>query len=315
MVWAASLGSYAYGFAGLLLAGSNPGLIALYVLLVVAWIVACATQMNRHADHVTGAYLLGALVITLGFAKALGGGWVENNLGGIAYGVLAAPITLGIVLVWGWAGVSIALAATLVVTWFAVEASVPQGLTVAFSLLTMLAGGLRLHLYLNELQTRQQRLERSASTDLLTGSGNRRALIEDYTRYQQVARRQGVPLLLISWDVDGLKRVNDKEGHAAGDQYILGFVSALREVVRQGDSIYRVGGDEFITLHIGLSGGADLYERVRDAFQHVSGGWTRGTNLTLDQALTEADEMMYSEKRRHKEKVTRIIGDTAASRG
>jgi PleD family two-component response regulator len=119
----------------------------------------------------------------------------------------------------------------------------------------------------------------------------------------------------MSWDVDGLKRLNDREGHAAGDRYIMAFVEALREAVRQGDSLYRVGGDEFVTLHLGLSSGSTIYERVRLTFPHVSGGWTRGTNLSLDAALTEADEMMYAEKRMHKARITRVLGDTAASRG
>jgi GGDEF domain-containing protein len=92
-------------------------------------------------------------------------------------------------------------------------------------------------------------------------------------------------------------------------------VDALREAVRQGDSLYRVGGDEFVSLHLGLASGGTIHERVRLSFPHVSGGWTRATNLSLDAALTEADEMMYAEKRMHKARVTRVIGDTAGSRG
>jgi diguanylate cyclase (GGDEF)-like protein len=316
MIWAATLGSVLYSLAGVLLQTPlDAGLLLLHVLLPGAWALVCARFLERAPDHVTGAYLTGTLVILSLFARATADAWALYGLGGAVYGVIGAPIIIGQVLVWGWAGVLIALSSTLVLTLLAVEAAVPQGLTVAFALLTMTVGAIRLYFYVNELETRQRRLERNASTDLLTGTGNRRALIEDFGRYKNLAQRQGVQFLLMSWDVDGLKRVNDKAGHAAGDQYILGFVNALRDAVRHGDSIYRVGGDEFITLHIGLTGGAALYDRVRDTFQNVSAGWTRATNLTLDQALTEADEMMYAEKRRHKEKVTRILGDTAASRG
>ncbi len=289
-------------------------LLFMQLLTFGTWALVASRFMVRAPDHATGGFLLGGLMILLGFTRVLAPGWEAHELGGIAYAVVSIPMLLGIAIAWGWAGVTINAAAALLVTVLAFEASVPQGLAAAFMLSANTIGGLVVHLYFLELEALQRRLERSASTDLLTRTGNRRALIEDFERYQGVARKQGVPLLVLSWDVDGLKRLNDREGHAAGDRYITSFVEALRVTVRQGDSLYRVGGDEFVTLHLGLSSGSTLYERVRDLFPAVSGGWTRGTNLTLDQSLKEADEMMYNEKRLHKERITRILGETA-SRG
>jgi GGDEF domain-containing protein len=316
ILWGGSLGALLFSLTGtVLLDPPNYGMAFLQTLLFLAWGVACSRFKAKTPDHATGAFLLGALVILIAFTRTASSGWVVQGLGGIAYGIVCLPLIVGIVIAWGWAGATINLAATLVVTVLAFETSVPQGFVVAFLLASSTIGGLFLHVHLMELEVLQRRLERSASTDLLTRTGNRRALIEDFGRYQSVARRQGVPLLVMSWDVDGLKRLNDREGHAAGDRFILSFVEALREAVRQGDSLYRVGGDEFITLHLGLSSGTTIYERVRLSFPHVSGGWTRGTNLSLDAALTEADEMMYAEKRMHKARITRVIGDTAASRG
>ena len=315
ILWAASISSALFGLAGTVqYAQAGVESFALQCLILAAWAIGCYRFFSRAPDHATGGYLLGKLLILIVFARVVAPGWAATDIGGISYAVFSLPLILGVVLVWGWAGASLGAAATLLLTLLALDFGVVQGLTVAFTLVSGIVGGMLLSVYLVDLEHAKRHLERSASTDLLTRSGNRRALMEDFGRYQGVARQQGVPLLLMSWDLDGLKRVNDKEGHAAGDQYILAFVDALRLAVRQGDSIYRVGGDEFVTLHIGLSSGSVLYERVRNEFTHVSGGWVRATNLTLDQALTEADSMMYAEKRRHKEKVTRIIGETAGSR-
>lgn len=316
ILWAASISSALFGLAGTVQYGKT-GLewLVLQAVILAVWAIGCYRFLSRAPDHVTGGYLLGKLLILIVFARVVAPGWAATDIGGIAYAILSFPLILGIVLVWGWAGALLGSAVTLLLTLLAMDFGLTQGLTVAFMLTSSIVGGMLLYVYLVDLEHAKRQSERSAATDLLTRSGNRRALIEDFGRYQRVARQQGVPLLLMSWDLDGLKRVNDKEGHAAGDQYILAFVGALHGAVRQGDSIYRVGGDEFVTLHIGLSSGSVLYDRVRHEFVHVSGGWAKCTNLTLDRTLTEADDMMYNEKRRHKEKVTRIIGETAASRG
>ena len=314
-LWAASISSVLFGLAGTVQSQASLELLLLQGLILAVWAIGCYRFLSRAPDQVTGGYLLGTLLILIVFARVVAPGWAATEIAGISYAVFGLPLILGLVLVWGWAGALLGAAATLMLTWLALDFGATQGLTVAFMLASSIIGALLLHLYLFDLEGAKRHLERSAATDLLTRTGNRRALMEDFVRYQSLARQQGVPLLLMSWDLDGLKRVNDKEGHAAGDQYILSFVEALRMAVRQGDSIYRVGGDEFVTLHIGLSSGTVPYERVRNEFVHVSGGWVRCANLTFDQVLTEADEMMYAEKRRHKERVTRIIGETAASRG
>lgn len=315
ILWAASISSALFSLAGTLqYAQAGLESFGLQCLILAAWAIGCYRFFSRAPEHATGGYLLGKLLILIVFARVVAPGWAATDIGGISYAVFSLPLILGVVLVWGWAGALLGAAATLLLTWLSLDFGVVQGLTVAFMLASSIVGGILLYVYLVDLENAKRQLERSASTDLLTRTGNRRALLEDFLRYQSLARQQGVPLLLMSWDLDGLKRVNDKEGHAAGDLYIMTFVEALRAAVRQGDSIYRVGGDEFVTLHIGLSSGGVLYERVRNQFVHVSGGWVRCANLTFDQVLTEADEMMYSEKRRHKEKVTRIIGETAGSR-
>ncbi|GAA0514655.1 sensor domain-containing diguanylate cyclase [Deinococcus depolymerans] len=88
--------------------------------------------------------------------------------------------------------------------------------------------------------------ETSARTDPLTGLGNRRSFLED----------AGLPGgCLVAVDVDGLKRVNDSQGHAAGDELLRVFGRALRALGPERGAAYRIGGDEFALLLPG--GGSD----------------------------------------------------------
>lgn len=145
-------------------------------------------------------------------------------------------------------------------------------------------------------------LERLANHDHLTGLFNRHRLTEEFERLQRLARETGRALLLVAWDLDDLKRVNDGEGHAAGDAYIRNFAAALARHVRRptdarsGDAAFRVGGDEFISLHLDVPDGASLIDRVHGSFRSVSAGWVRSESLTLDQALTQADRALYGNK-------------------
>jgi GGDEF domain-containing protein len=147
-----------------------------------------------------------------------------------------------------------------------------------------------------------EKLDRLANHDALTGLLNRRKLVEEYERLVAESAADGRTLLLVAWDLDDLKRVNDTQGHAAGDAYICSFSAALAASVRRttdrraGDAAFRVGGDEFISLHLGSPGGEALVARVRATCPTVSAGWVPCAGLTLDQALTRADERLYADK-------------------
>jgi diguanylate cyclase (GGDEF)-like protein len=160
-----------------------------------------------------------------------------------------------------------------------------------------------------EFSNVQFELERNATTDALTKIGNRRALEQDFERYQAIGRRKGMQLVLSSWDVDGLKRVNDEHGHRAGDQYLMRCVRALQHATRKGDGLYRTGGDEFVGLHLGLTAGTPIVERVRSEFSNVSVGFSVFTQESLDKALSDADGQMYAEKRNRKHKSGRTTSE------
>ncbi len=149
-----------------------------------------------------------------------------------------------------------------------------------------LVGGLFFHRLITALEASEAALARAALLDPLTGFGNRRALASDF---------YGDPAFVLSlWDLDGLKSINDRFGHARGDQYILDFVQALVRAGGAGCRFYRIGGDEFVGLHD--RGVGELAERVRSDFAHVSVGWVHVTGKTLERALAEADRRLYRNK-------------------
>jgi diguanylate cyclase (GGDEF)-like protein len=129
----------------------------------------------------------------------------------------------------------------------------------------------------------------------LTQLENRRGLAGSFDQYLAIATRREVPLLLTSWDVNNLKTVNDTEGHAAGDAHLQAFVQALLDCARSEDAFFRVGGDEFVGLHIGLDHGAEVIKRVQAKYVDVAAGWSV-VQAGLEVTLKEADVMLYQAK-------------------
>ena len=89
---------------------------------------------------------------------------------------------------------------------------------------------------------------RQARADALTGLGNRRAFDERLEREIARARATGTPLSVIVSDLDGFKQINDSWGHVNGDEVLRAAAAAMRAAVRDHDSCYRWGGDEFAVL-------------------------------------------------------------------
>jgi GGDEF domain-containing protein len=175
-----------------------------------------------------------------------------------------------------------------------------------FPILIALAG-ISVSMISSRLDQAYRQMEQLANIDPLTGLFNRHRLQAEFERLQRTAREAGQSLLLVAWDLDDLKLVNDTEGHAAGDKYIRDFARTLESHVRHktngrlGDAAFRVGGDEFISLHLDGPDGETLRARTHAEFPHASAGWIRCENLTLDQAMTQADAAMYLDKAERKQ--------------
>ena len=144
-------------------------------------------------------------------------------------------------------------------------------------------------------------LQRSSTTDPLTGLPNRQALAGIVDRELARSGRQGTPVSLAVVDLDSFKEVNDREGHRAGDELLKLVSSRWRRGLRPGDEMVRYGGDEFIVLLPGCdaSDGARVIDGLRRSGQQpCSVGvaqWVPGE--PIESTLADADAALYEVKR------------------
>jgi len=99
-----------------------------------------------------------------------------------------------------------------------------------------------------KMEKRAKETYKMAVLDPLTGLHNRRSGEERLAEEMSRAERYGRPLTLLLFDIDGLKQVNDKFGHPAGDRVIKYFAERLQKAIRGSDLAVRLGGDEFLVL-------------------------------------------------------------------
>jgi diguanylate cyclase (GGDEF)-like protein len=144
-----------------------------------------------------------------------------------------------------------------------------------------------------------------ARRDPLTGAGNRRAF---YERLELMLGRPRRPAALALFDLDGLKAVNDRAGHEAGDEVLRQVARRTLATVRAADDVFRVGGDEFAIV---VDGDADVAERVAHRVRTAMTAQRRGPVLptvsvgiaaypehavTPDDLMSTADAAMYKAK-------------------
>jgi len=156
-----------------------------------------------------------------------------------------------------------------------------------------------------ELQRRFELAELAALTDPLTGVGNRRAWDRLLDAEEARCRRYGSVASLVAIDLDELKRVNDRDGHAAGDRLLCRTAQVIDSTRRAADVVARLGGDEFGVLAVECDEPAAkvLADRLRGALEAAGirasvGHATRQPSGSLAQAWSAADAEMYAHKRR-----------------
>jgi diguanylate cyclase (GGDEF)-like protein/PAS domain S-box-containing protein len=161
----------------------------------------------------------------------------------------------------------------------------------------------------NELR---EKLTRAALTDHLTGLPNRAALVASLARFRATSRER--PFVLFLFDLDRFKQVNDSLGHAAGDDYLIETANRVRSILRPGDTLARMGGDEFVALFEGVSteeGARSIAGRILHAVSQPY--WCQGAllhpktsigivigndpELPSDELIMRADRAMYAAKR------------------
>lgn len=148
----------------------------------------------------------------------------------------------------------------------------------------------------------KQKLE--AFNDSLTGLFNRRAWDEFVTEEIVVGQKYGLAHHVLAIDLDGLKTVNDRHGHEAGDRMICLAADAIREAVRDSDFVSRWGGDEFAVLLLDSPAETAMIIKTRIHMKlgevgvsaSVGVESTRG-HASLNHVWAAADKKMYAEKR------------------
>jgi diguanylate cyclase (GGDEF)-like protein len=148
------------------------------------------------------------------------------------------------------------------------------------------------------LQLERDRFEREARTDRLTGLDNRSAWEENLAHEEARRKRYRGTVSIVSADLDGLKSINDRAGHAAGDQAIRAAGELLRRSARASDRVARVGGDEFLVLlpHTRAAGADRFIVRVRAGINVVMRG--TGASLSLGAATSTEGESLAETVRR-----------------
>jgi len=165
-----------------------------------------------------------------------------------------------------------------------------------------------------ELETRLAYLEGLAVTDEITGALNRRGFLMEFSRAIDAARRRGPQGVVIICDLDGFKKVNDRLGHAIGNEVLRQVAALLTRGVRKMDVAARLGGDEFALLLIGasLEDAKRRIEYFAAAIAEISpkgDEWTIALSASFglaafdggeseEDVLHRADMAMYAEKRR-----------------
>lgn len=156
-------------------------------------------------------------------------------------------------------------------------------------------------------------LSEKAETDPLTGIKNRGFLMRSLEKHRELSVADKQPLVICYFDLDNLKQINDKEGHRAGDAYILKVVAIVERHIRSTDVLCRVGGDEFVIVlpHCSSAKADDLWtfiyndlhlEKQAGNLSEVTGisyGYAEldPLNPVSSEALIEtADQNMYKHK-------------------
>lgn len=163
----------------------------------------------------------------------------------------------------------------------------------------------------------------TSRTDHLTGISNRRHFFEILQSQLNLSQRYKRPFTIVYIDLDGFKMVNDTFGHQIGDKVLCAFVNQAKHQLRKTDSIARLGGDEFVLLlpEIDKDEAKETVSRIQSALlgEMQKNQWAvtfsigvltyQDGEVTADNLIKQADDLMYSVKQNGKNAITCAIYD------
>ena len=183
------------------------------------------------------------------------------------------------------------------------------------------------------LKVYEHELERIAHFDVLTNLPNRVLLADRLRHGMAQAQRRGKLLAVVYLDLDGFKAINDTHGHAAGDLLLIALATRMKQTLREGDTLARIGGDEFVAVLIDLEdmpASQPMLTRLLDAAaQPIPFGdlrlqvsaslgvtfYPQAEELDADQLLRQADQAMYLAKVAGKNRYCRFDARPGAASG
>ena len=181
------------------------------------------------------------------------------------------------------------------------------------------------------LKEHQVQLEHLAHHDALTQLPNRVLLTDRLSQAMLQAERRKNLLALVYIDLDGFKSINDSFGHAAGDQLLIAMSGRMKTILREGDSLARIGGDEFVAVLLDLKERDESIPIVQRLLEVLSApvqldGMTLKVTASMgltffpqlesidsDQLLRQADHAMYQSKHQGKNCFTLFDADNDRS--
>jgi two-component system cell cycle response regulator len=179
---------------------------------------------------------------------------------------------------------------------------------------------------IRELEESRQTLAALAATDPLTGLKNRRTFGESCAHAIANFARYSAEFSVLFIDVDHFKRINDVQGHAAGDRVLVDMARLLEKTLRNVDAVARIGGEEFGVLlpNTNRLAAAVIAERIRFAVEHAEfenatpvtvsiGLATWGTEgvTTIEELMAVADQRVYLAKKNGRNRI--CVNDTGRS--
>ena len=178
-------------------------------------------------------------------------------------------------------------------------------------------GEIGIYIDITERKQLDEKLEKLARIDSLTGCYNRRYGLELLDRQIKLSHRSKSPLLLAFLDIDGFKTINDTFGHDEGDKVLKEVINLFKSTLREIDIICRMGGDEFILIFPdnSLKDASQIKERLNKNLVKLNqtlkkpyqidlsiglSEYDPDHPLTMDELIRIADQKMYEEKKKKK---------------
>ena len=176
---------------------------------------------------------------------------------------------------------------------------------------------------IHELELSNKQLNTLAATDPLTQIRNRRSFFDIAEKYYSIAIRTKEALSLMMIDLDHFKSVNDKYGHASGDEVLKEFTRIVKHQLRESDLFARYGGEEFVIVlaNTGIEGAENLAEKIRSAVEanilmtekneiqitvSIGASELSKKDTSLEDILSRADKALYLAKENGRNRIDQM---------